>query len=420
MLVNRLRTACVLCLILVLLSIVPAYGVSVQSRYTDSYFSTVSALFVYTDDWQAFESTWAETKQILAEIQSAVSLAEPESDLSRFNALASGESCAVSPVTAAICRIAMEAYRDTAGLYDPTVYPLVDLWGFSPRFNSNIYELVQPYDRAYVDGRLPLPEERYIEALRQLVGFDGIMLSGSDAQGWTLTKNTPSVTLDGHTFHAQLDLGGIAKGYACDLVKQLLQDKGFANGHFVCGGSSIAVLSRPDGDYQLTIGKPRPGDNDGTVFATLCARDTTLSTSSDASHTYVRDGVVYCHLIDPRTGWPVNMPAEGEKQRGIACATLLSPGAARSDALTTALCVMGPENAIAYINQHLREYPVVMALYEAGQPFCEVVTNMTQDGCIIEDTAYLPASQISGDGSIIYTGTLFAAEANEGYHEQEP
>ena len=283
MLVNRSRAARLLCLALILMCISPAYGASLQTRYTDRYFSTMSVLFVYTDDRQAFESTWARTKQILEEIQSAVSLAEPDSDLSRFNALPAGESCRITPLTAAIFRIAKEVWAETGGLYDPTVYPLVDLWGFSPRFNSNIYEPVQPYDRAYAEGKLPLPDNRYIEALRQLIGLDGIALSGSDEEGWTLTKNTPSITVDGHVFHAQMDLGGIAKGYACDLVKQLLRDKGFENGHFVCGGSSIAVLSRPDGDYQLTIGKPRPGDNAQTIFATLYARDTTLSTSSDAT-----------------------------------------------------------------------------------------------------------------------------------------
>ena len=417
---KKLRVWGMICLLGLLLCFSSGQAAGLQTRHTTSYFSTVSALFVYTDDSSAFERVWAQTKQILSDIQSAVSLSDPESDLSRFNALGSGESCPVSPITAEILRTAKAVYDETGGLYDPTVFPLVDLWGFSPRFNTNQYKPLMAYDRPYEDGKLPLPDVRYVEALRQLVGLEGIVLSGSDEQGWTLSKQTPSVTVDGHSYHAQLDLGGIAKGYACDRVKRLLQESGFENGHFVCGGSSIAVLSRPDGDYQLTIGKPRAGENSETTFASLPARDVTLSTSSDASHTYTRDGVLYCHIIDPRTGYPLNMPVKGQAQRGIACTTLLGESAARGDALTTALCLMGPAQAAAYINDRLQGNAVVMALYETGKPFCEVVTNVAQDLCTITDTAYRMASRLDDDGNIVYTGELFETEINGGNYEQEP
>lgn len=410
---KKLHALCALCLVTVLLPLFSAQGASPLSRYTDKYFSTVSALFLYTDDRQAFEQTWAEVKGILEEIQNAVSLSVPDSDLSRFNALACGESCSVSPITAEILRTAFSVYNETGGLYDPTVFPLVDLWGFSPRFNSNIYQPTQPYDRAYENGKLPPPDERYVQALQQLVDFGGVTLSGSNDQGWTLTKNIPPVTVDGHTFQAQMDLGSIAKGYACDRVLQLLQSEGYEYGHFVCGGSSIAALSRPEGEYRLTIGKPRSGAEENASFAVLTARNTTLSTSSDASHTYTRDGVIYCHIIDPRTGYPINMPADGQAQCGIACVTLLGPSAARSDALTTALCVMGPQQALAYVNSRLQGDPVVMVLYRTGEPFLEVLAS-AEAACTLEDAGYRLASRIGPDGNIVYTGTLFHDLSVEG------
>lgn len=322
-----------------------------MSRQTDAYFQTVSALFLYVeeDETDEFEAVWAQVKALLSEIEAAVSVSDPHSDIARFNALPCGEEMAVGETTARLLAIAREAYEATDGLYDPTIYPLVDLWGFSPRFNSSVYVPQTSYDRALENGALPLPQTRHVDALLALVGFDGIGITQRDGQTF-LAKRTPPVYVDGEVFEAQLDLGGIAKGYACDRVMALLREKGFSQGHFVCGGSSLAVMSRPtdDGAYALSLNKPRPGRDKETHFATVRARDIGVSTSVDVSHSFTADGVVYCHVIDPRTGWPINMPDENGAQSGLAGATLLGESAALCDALTTALLVMGPQAAREY------------------------------------------------------------------------
>ena len=79
---------------------------------------------------------------------------------------------------------------------------------------------------------------------------------------------------------------------------------------------------------------------DGLYAPTVYASDTTLSASSDANHTYLVDGVVYCRIIDPRTGYPIHMPQGDAPQRGIACVTLLGPSAAYNDAPSTARCAL--------------------------------------------------------------------------------
>lgn len=110
----------------------------------------------------------------------------------------------------------------------------------------------------------------------------------------------------------------IAKGFACDLVTERLAQMGFTEGHFVCGGSSISLLSRPEGgDYGLTLAKPRTGRSSESYFATVFARNTTVSTSSDANHTYTLDGVIYCHIIDPRTGYPTICPRRASRSGGL-------------------------------------------------------------------------------------------------------
>jgi len=377
-------------------------------KQTSDYFGTVSALFLYDspDNTARFESAWAQVKDILARVENAVSLSIPDSDISRFNALPSGETLQISPITAAILQTAIDVHAITGGLYDPTVYPLVDLWGFSPRFNTNSYQPSLPYDRAYENGHLPLPDDAYIRALLPLVGLDGISLEERDG-AFYLTKRTPSIAIDGVTLHAQLDLGGIAKGYACDLVKALLSELGYTHGHFVCGDSSMAILSRPDGAYKLNLGKPRAGSNADAHFATVSIRDRTLSTSSDSRHAYTVDGVRYCHIIDPRTGYPVNMPLDGV-QKGAASITLLSSSAARSDAITTALCLMHPQEAADFACAHLPGDGLIISLYASSSDTVEVMHNLDTNAITLSDPAYQSASELGPDGSLRYTGIFFA------------
>jgi len=397
--------------LLLLISACPALceGTPKQMRrQTSEYFGTVSALFLYDipENTARFEQTWTKVKEILSQVEHAVSLSIPDSDIARFNALPSGQTMEISAITADVLKIAFAAHAQTGGLYDPTVYPLVDLWGFSPRFNTNSYQLLLPYDRSYENGRLPLPDDAHIRALLPLVGLDGILLEEKDG-AFFLTKRTPSVAIDGVTIHAQLDLGGVAKGYACDLIKALLEDLGYAHGHFVCGDSSMAILSRPDGAYKLNLGKPRTGSNRDSHFATISVRDRTLSTSSDSRHAYAVDGVRYCHIIDPLTGYPINMPVGGI-QKGAASITLLSSSAARSDAITTALCLMHPQEAVDFIHDHLQNDSVIITLYASESDTLEVMHNLDADSITLTDPAYQLASEIDAEGNMLYTGSFFS------------
>ncbi len=123
-----------------------------------------------------------------------------------------------------------------------TVYPLVDLWSFSPpRFIRSTMP-VMPYDRQMAEGVLPPPDPRYIAAFRQLVSMEGVGLTGNAESGFRLTKRTPGVWVDGVCYQAGLDLGGMAKGCTTDLVMRLLREKGFQFGHFSSGTSSMGLL----------------------------------------------------------------------------------------------------------------------------------------------------------------------------------
>ncbi len=372
------------------------------TRYTSEYFGTVSMLCLYSEE--GAEEIWREVKGLLEEIDKAVSVSRPDSDISRLNAAEAGSSVTVSRLTAELWRRAQEAYELTGGLYDPTVFPLVDLWGFSPRFNQSAVQPLYPYDRPVKAGRPAPPAREDIAALLPLVNMEGFVLLEREGRRM-IRKDTPDVFVSGVPVRAQADLGGIAKGFACDRVAALLRAKGITEGYFVCGGSSMVFLSRPENEsFSVAAGKPRPGRNAGNDYASFSARDTALSTSSDISHSYRgEDGRLYCHIIDPRTGYPLNVSERSGVQKGAASVTLLSASAALGDALTTALCLMGPREALAFLDG--REEKMVMAVSSAGREEIEVVSNMDPDALEILDEAYVPASGRDKDGVFEYTGS---------------
>ena len=380
----------------------PSRAASRFQRVTDAYFGTVSMLVLYRKE--GAEETWAEVKDILRAIDEAVSVSRPGSDVARFNRAAPGEKVPVCPLTAELMKTAQEAWQMTGGLYDPSVYPLVDMWGFSPRFNRNDYRPLYAYDRPYDEnGILPLPRTEDVQALLSLADFGQIALF-QDEDGWYLTKAAAPVQIGEDLIQQQIDLGGLAKGWACDRVAALLREKGYTEGYFICGGSSMAFLRGADGAaVDVFTKKPRPGKDEGDDYARLSASDTTLSSSADTSHSYTHDGIVYCHIIDPRTGRPLNVPAEAGPQRGAAAVTLLGESAALNDALTTALCLMGPARALSFLEG--RDDTMVMAVWQNGQDRLEVISNRP-DQLELLDSAYLLACEADEKGVMRYTGTL--------------
>ena len=108
------------------------------------------------------------------------------------------------------------------------------------------------------------------------------------------------------------------------------------------------------------------------------------------------------------------MPEAGQPQRGIATVTLLGPSAAYNDALSTALCVMGPVAAMDYVSEGFGDLSAAMVFYETGVENLEVFTNLPESAFRLEDDAYLRASATGEQGEIRYTGSLFNDKENGG------
>ena len=385
------------------------------TRHTTAAFGTVSVLHLYEDFSRAvnvarFERVWSRTGEILRELDSVFSLHNPASDVARFNALAYGESIEVNIHMARIIKKSKAVYDAMGGFFDPTVFPLVDLWGFTPRFRLAAFTPLFPYDRPLGQRELPAPE--YIEGFTRLVGLAGLVLEGDERSGFTLTKRIPPVIVNGVTYQAKLDFAAIAKGYAADLIRDVMIQEGFRFGFFSCGGSSMALLygmdhiSPDDGVFQfaLRLRKPRPGRNYDSAFISILAANTNLSTSGDYGNAFFLDGIRYSHIFDPRTGRPINSSGNG-LQSGIAAVTVLGENGAFAEGFSTGLLVKTLSEAIAFINR-LEGYKVVLVYYKTGHEYFEIITNIPAELMTILDPAYVLASRMDAQGNVIYTGNL--------------
>lgn len=198
-------------------------------------------------------------------------------------------------------------YSDmTGGLYDPTVARLTDLWGIGTEAE-----------------RIPAQTE-----IDEALAHTGSKLAQADGHTFGL--------LDG----AQLDLGGIAKGYAADQCAAILRDAG-ASGLLTLGGNIYAVGTNGGEDWRIGIADP---DNSAGYLAVVSVRDKSVVTSGDYERFFERDGKRYHHIFDPRTGYPADS--------GLRSVTVIDENSTRADALTTALFVMGLSDGLAFCAQN--------------------------------------------------------------------
>ena len=296
--------AILLAAVLMLLSFA-ACNKTAKAEYFDIFGTTA-----YIETYDADDAEEIENK--MRRIEELCSVNVEGSDIWRINAAHAGETVTVDEVTMLLLTRAMSVYELTDGCYDPSVYPLVELWGFAAG--------------DFVAGTPPeggIPTEEEIEAALALVGFDRAF--SLDASECTVTK-----LIEG----AKLDLGGIAKGHAASLAFSVTFD--------ICNvGGNLAV-----GMPTATIGVPAPRETETTdsswLFSFKASYGQCISTSGDYERYYFVGDVRYHHIIDPRTGYPASS--------GLASATVISTDGAFADAFATAVIVGGKDAAERWLS----------------------------------------------------------------------
>lgn len=228
-------------------------------------------------------------------------------------ALNRDKAAELSPETADLLDRALDMCQRTGGALDVSIYPVLRAWGFTT-------------------GEYAVPDDETLAALLPLVDYREIKLDGSAA------------TLSGGM---ELDLGGVAKGYTGDVLAALLREGGAASALLDLGGNIQAVGRRPDGSpWRVAIRDPAGEGNLGVVEVV----DQAVVTSGGYERYFEEDGVRYWHILDPDTGAPA--------RSGLVSVTVVGDTGAVCDALSTALFVMGLEDALDHWRQH-RDFEAV-------------------------------------------------------------
>jgi len=234
------------------------------------------------------------------------------SDVYRINN-ARGEQVSVSAETIEVLAVAEEAFRKSNGAFDVTIGAVLKLWGFGTD-----------------DRRVPSAAE-LLEVMAG-VGFANVEFSREDQ--WVRLKHPGT----------RLDFGGVAKGYIVDRAAEFISSRGIRHAVVDAGGDVRIVGGRPNIPRWRGARPARVGVQDPVTRANLIAvvsvMDAAVLTSGDYERYFMEDGVRYSHIIDPRTGRPV---------QGLSSVTIVASKAAVADALATAVMVLGPEAGMSLI-----------------------------------------------------------------------
>lgn len=253
----------------------------------------------------------------LQEINKSMSTYDDTATIMAFNRAKTGENIEIDKDFVKVFLDSKQVYQASKGAFDPTVMPLVSLWGFGSE--KRIDRLQSP------------PSEQEIQTAKNLIDFDSIVLTDDK-----LSKQKDGVALD---------FSAIAKGYGVDVVADVLKNEYKIANYMVEIGGEIATLGKnPQGKFwQLGIDEPVLDSNvqNRQTIAVLSGKDTgklNLATSGNYRNSLELNGIRYSHTIDPSTANPV--------VDGAPSVTVLHDSTALADAWATALTAMPYEKAL--------------------------------------------------------------------------
>lgn len=252
----------------------------------------------------------------ISRYENLFSRTRPDSDVARINS-AGGAWVEVSSDTLSLIRASVQISEKSGGAFDITVEPLTALWDFT--------------------GDHPhRPTDEAIHSAAGHIGYKKIEVEGNRVR---LTDP-----------QAGIDLGGAAKGYIADRLREYLKERGVRSALINLGGNVLALGGKDGGDFAIGIRDP---GREEALAATVPVRDRSVVTSGSYERGFTQDGVWYHHILDPATGRPAD--------NGLASVTILSDQSAWGDMLSTACFVLGKDKGLALVEQT----PGVEALFIA-------------------------------------------------------
>lgn len=272
-------------------------------------FDTVVSVRVY--DNSVTKQHFSEVENILHAIDAKMNRLKAGSELERVNRSAGVKSEVVSADTMHVVKAALDFAMRSGGKFEPTIGPLVDLWGIGQ-------EGVQVPKQADIDQMLPLIDYKQVIV---------------DEEASTIYLEQAGMSLD---------LGAIAKGYAADQIAAYLKEEQLQGAIIDLGGNIFAMGSKPSGDHWV-IGIQDPDEQRGDYVGLLSIGEKTVVTSGIYERYFVEDGQHYHHIFDSSSGYPV--------ENNLLSVTIITDSSLAADALSTTVFALGMEDGMAFVEQ---------------------------------------------------------------------
>ena len=255
---------------------------------------------------QGSSGLYSKISKRLYEIDFRFNVNNSDSDLSLVNSSAGENSVPVHDDVAFVLETALSFAKKTDGIFDPSIGPLVKLWGI-----NTDHEKVP--SRSEIDSALPLVDYKSVE----------ITEDGNQKKVFLKKKGM------------SLDLGGIAKGYAADEIAKILSEEKIDCAIIDLGGN-IYLWGKKKNGALWNVGIKNPFDENGSPALLLsCSENQSVVTSGVYERNFVQDGKLYHHILNPKTGFPGD-----DKYKSV---TIVSPSSMEADALSTSAFLLGPE-----------------------------------------------------------------------------
>ncbi len=316
---KKLKKTLLLSLICVLF-IIPQTGCGAKEPVSQEFFclDTVCTITVYGQNQSKAEGIIEDAFALCGEYENMLSKTVRDSDVARINT-AAGQPVEVSDDTLTVIKKGIEFGKLSDGKFDITIGAVSGLWDF--------------------DAENPaVPDEDAIKAALKTVDYKQIKIDG----------NKVSLEKSG----AQLDLGGIAKGYIADRVAEQMTAAGVEQAIINLGGNIVTIGEKEPG-VPWMVGIERPYSDRTAIVGAVAVDDGTVTTSGVYERCFAADGVLYHHVLDPETGYPMETEAEAVTVQGPVGMS------AESDAFGTMFLMLGKEKTA----EILKEYPEFRAAF---------------------------------------------------------
>lgn len=290
-----------------------------MAEHSESFFA-MDTYMTFTAYGMDAEAAVLAAEDKIRELEALWSVTDENSDIYAVNHSA-GQTVTIDQKTAELVSFALDMAEKTNGVLEPTIYPVLTAWGFTT-------------------GENRIPTEIELAGLLDKVGYEKVKLNENQIQ-----------TEPG----SMIDMGAVGKGYAGDEAAQVLRERGITAALLDIGGNIQAIGTKPDGsDWRVGLKAPFSGN----VLGIFQISDMAVVTSGNYERFFVGDdGKTYGHIVDPATGRPV--------ENGIASVSIIASEGKLCDALSTALFVMGLEQAKEYWRQH-KDYEMILIMEDGN------------------------------------------------------